>query len=440
MSYSPALVTPNPRHLDVSRLVTLPPPYPRHHPAVNNNHPDLTAIRVSVRALSDFSEVEKIKQQFRMTCEQIHQKAKTLSTQRRQALRTDISRQIVARTMTYADAAKQEADFAAAEAEAAKASTKASFDLFQSAVVAPVNDLLMDRVLKSTDLFEDLRGQLFDDAPLQDPNTTQEEGDEQPELLEKLTLLKWIFETREGLHKELFGLLSDRNDRYKELVIEPYRSANRPGKVENAERFFADDALKRKLEFGQGALQRTMEFMDVVESNAMRGVEVQLSAFWDIAPGLVSLIEKVPAQIRHQFRVQIPQSEYDENPSYHEFPMQYLYSLLEHGGKSTYQFMESQINLLCLLHEVKNAVAGAKVRAVVAEKVKEGQKQEEIAEEAEEQRKEEEKELTVDLKDKVRCVEEQWESALGGELEAVKTRVRELLQRENGWEGMEDAP
>ena len=211
MSYSPALVTPNPRHLDVSRLVTLPPPYPRHHPAVNNNHPDLTAIRVSVRALSDFSEVEKVKHQFQNADEQARNDAKYLSTQRKKELRADIQRQIEAGTMSYSDAAKSEETFAASEADATKAATKESFELFQSAVVAPVNDLLMDRVLKSTELFEELRGQLFVDANTQDPNATQEEGDEQPELLEKLTLLKWIFEAREGLHKELFELLSDRN-------------------------------------------------------------------------------------------------------------------------------------------------------------------------------------------------------------------------------------
>jgi hypothetical protein len=47
--------------------------------------------------------------------------------------------------------------------------------------------------------------------------------------------------------------------------------------------------------------------------------------------------------------------------------------------------------------------------------------------------------LTDDLKEKVRCVEEQWESALGGELGQVKGRVRAFLEMEGGWEGMEEA-
>ena len=438
LSYTSAPATPNPRHLDVSRLVTLPPPYPRHYPAVNNNHPDLTAIRVSVRSLSDFTEVEKIKQGFDTTDEQIHRTTKSLSTQRMQALRVSIQREIEAGVLTYAEAAKREEEHKAAEADSIKASTKASFELFQSAVVAPVNDLLMDRVIKSTELFEQLRGQLFVDANTQDPNATQEEGDEQPELLEKLTLLKWIFEARESLHKELFELLSDRNDRYRDMVIEPYRLANRDDKIESATKFFADDALKRKLEFEQGSLQRTLEFQDVIESNVVRGVEVQLSAFWDIAPGLVSLIEKIPKRITRDFKVQIPPNEYAENPQYNEWPLQYLHSLLEHGGKSTYQFMESQINLLCLLHEVKNAVVAARIRTTVAERVKEGEKEEDVSAEVKDERQEEERRLTEDLKEKVKTVEELWGEALGGELGQVKERVRGWLVMEGGWEGMED--
>lgn len=438
LSYASAPATPDPRHLDVSRLVTLPPPYPRHFPAVNNNHPDLTSIRVQVRTLSDFTEVEKIKEQFHSTDAHILHTAKSLSGQRMQALRVTIQREISSGAITYADAARREEEHKSAEAESTKASTKASFELFQSNVVAPVNDLLMDRVIKSTELFEQLRGQLFVDANTSDPNVPQEEGDEKAELLEKLTLLKWIFEAREGLHKELFELLSERNDRYRDMVIEPYRLANRADKIESAMQFFAEDALKRKVEFEQASLQRTIEFQDVVEANVVRGVEVQLSAFWDIAPGLVSLIEKIPKRVTRDFRIQIPAQEYNENPQYAEYPLQYLYSLLEHSGKSTYQFMESQINLLCLLHEVKNAVAAARIRMVVAERVKAGEKEQDIEAEMEEARKEEERVLTEDLKEKVRTVEEQWGMALGKELEDVKRRVRGYLEMEGGWEGMDD--
>jgi hypothetical protein len=335
--------------------------------------------------------------------------------------------------MSYADAAQLEQESKTSEAETSKAQSKASFEEFQKAVVAPVNDLLMQRVHQATKLFSELQSQLFNDAQEQNPNRPQEEGDEQPELLEKLTLLKWIFEARESLHKEVYELLSDRNDRYRNMVIAPYKLAGNEAKVANAEKFFASDGKKRKLEYETEALTRTVEFMDVVESNVVRGVEVQLGAFWDIAPSLRQIIEKVPKRLTREFGVVIPREEYEENPEYAEHPLQYLYHLLEHSEKSTYQFIESQINLLCLLHEVKSAVAVAKGRVEEAE----GREGEEEA--VREGMQGEERRLTDDLKEKVRCVEELWGSAIGVEFESVKERVKQFLVEEGGWEGVEDS-
>ncbi|KUJ21801.1 uncharacterized protein LY89DRAFT_384646 [Mollisia scopiformis] len=432
--FSPALMTPNPHDLDVSRLVTLPPPYPRHHPAVNNNHPDLTAIRTTVRQLSDYTEVEATKERFTHTSAQMAEEQKVAATKRRNSLRQTISREIEAGTMTYADAAAMEASAAASEAEKTKKASKVDFELFQSQVVIPLNDLLMDRVARATELFDQLKSKLFVDAQEQNPTTTQEEGDEQPELLEKLTLLKWIFEAREQLHRELFDLLSDRNDRYKDMVITPYRLANNNDKVANAESFFADDATKRKLAFEQEVLKRTEEFLDVIEENVVRGVEVQLSAFWDIAPSLSRIIEKIPRGNLDGFRIQIPAAEYEENESYVDFPMQYLYSLLGHCEKSTYQFIESQINLLCLLHEVKSGVTAANCRLMRAQRVQQGEKEEDVERELGEVETDEEVRLTDDLKEKVRVVEELWGSALGRELGGCKGMVEGFLKECGGWD------
>jgi hypothetical protein len=431
--YSPVPpATPNPKHLDVSRLVTLPPPYPRHHPAVNNNHPDLASIRTAVRALTDYAEVEATKERFTTTDDQSRAEAASAAAQRRQNLRAKIQRDIEQGSMSYADAAKLEEESKTSEAETSKAEAKASFEEFQKAVVSPVNDLLMRRVHDATKLFSELQSQLFVDAQEQNPNGPQEEGDEQPELLEKLTLLKWIFEAREGLHREVYDLLSDRNDRYKDMVIESYRLSRNDAKVANAEKFFAADGRKRKLEYETEALTRTVEFMDVIETNVVRGVEVQLGAFWDIAPSLRQIIEKVPKNLGREFGIVIPREEYEENPEYAEFPLQYLYHLLEHGEKSTYQFIESQINLLCLLHEVKSAVAAARGRVEEAE----GAEGQEAA--VREGMESEERRLTDDLKEKVRCVEELWESAIGQEFDSVKERVKLFLMDEGGWEGVEN--
>ncbi|TVY21022.1 hypothetical protein LARI1_G002221 [Lachnellula arida] len=433
-AFSPAPITPNPNHLDVSRLVTLPPPYPRHHPAVNNNHPDLTSIRTQVRVLSDFTEVEATKERFHKTSAQMHDEDMTAASKRRNSLRTNIQREIAAGSMSYSDAAKLEENALQSEQEKTKEASKLDFELFQSQVVIPLNDLLMDRVSRATELFEQLRSKLFVDAQQASPNLTQEEGDEQPELLEKLTLLKWIFEAREQLHRELFDLLSDRNNRYRDMVITPYRLAGNEEKVKHAVNFFAEDAGKRKLAFEQEILKRTEEFMDIIEENVVRGVEVQLSAFWDIAPSLSRITEKVPRDISRGFHIQIPAAEYDENPAYYAFPMQYLYSLVGHCEKSTYQFIESQTNLLCLLHEVKSGVTLANCRLMKTQRVAQGENEGHVERELTDVEKDEEMRLTDDLKEKVRCVEELWSSALGTELTGVKERIMRFLVETGGWD------
>lgn len=437
-TFSPAVpTTPNPKLLDVSRLVTLPPPYPRHHPAVNNNHPDLTSIRTQVRVISDFTEVHATKDRFVQNSAQITSDNIAAASKRRSLLRGNIQAQIASGSISFADAAKIEEGAVQSEAEKTKEASKLDFELFQSQVVIPLNDLLMDRVSRATELFEQLRSKLFVDAQEQSPNVAQEEGDEQPELLEKLTLLKWIFEAREQLHRELFDLLSDRNNRYRDMVIIPYRLANNAEKIKHAEDFFAEDARKRKLAFEQEVLKRTEEFMDIIEKNVVRGVEVQLSAFWDIAPSLSRIAEKVPKGDLTGFQIQIPPAEYDENPAYYAFPMQYLYSLMSHCEKSTYQFIESQTNLLCLLHEVKGGVTLANCRLMKIQRVAQGEDEEEVEAELTAVEKDEEARLTDDLKEKVRCVEELWSSALGTELISVKERIARFLVEQGGWD--EDA-
>ncbi|KAI0518048.1 hypothetical protein F5B22DRAFT_89266 [Xylaria bambusicola] len=423
--------TPSPSHLDVSRLVTLPPPYPRHHPAVNNNHPELTAIRTMVRTVSDLSEVEATKQSFALDSQKVRDQATEAAAARRQALRVNLQQEVSSGNMSYAEAAAIEADSEESEKAQSKDLERKEFEKFQNAVVMPLNDLLTGRIAKATTLFDELRSRLFVETQAPDPNMPQEEGDEQPELLEKLTLLKWIFEARETLHREIYELLSDRNNRYREMVIMPYRLSGNDEKLRNAEAFFAEDAAKRQAAYTNEVLQRTQEFRDVVEENVTRGVDMQLNAFWDIAPPLKRLLDKIPAIIDPHFRIQIPPAEYEESPSYHRHPLQYLYSLLLHAEKSTYQFIESQTNLLCLLHEVKEAVVTAHGKVNEAEN--------HDARAIDEERRGERERLTEDLKEKVRVVQDQWEGALGDSMRGVKERVGEWLLSTGGWdESLED--
>lgn len=437
--------TPNPNYSDISRLVTLPPPYPRHHPAVNNSHPDLAEIRASVRALSDLAEVDATKDRFNRDSRALRDEAEAAATKRRQALRANLQQEVGLGRMTYSEAAAIEADSGESEKQNSKELEKKDFDRFQTAVVVPLNDLLTSRITKATQLFDELRSRLFVETREPNPNMPQEEGDEHPELLEKLTLLKWIFESRELLHRAVYDLLSDRNDRYREMVITPYRLAGNEEKMAHASAFFAEDAGKRALAFASEVLQRTKEFHDVVEENVVRGVEVQLSAFWDIAPPLCRLLDRVPlgpgpggevgeedegaewdGRTLADFRIQIPQAEIVENPSYVDHPLQYFFSLLLHSEKSTYQFIESQTNLFCLLHEVKEAVVAAQARVMEED----GRGRDEV----EGMKRDEGRRLTHDLQEKVRIVQDQWKSALGDRVTHVKERVGGWLLETGGWD------
>ncbi|KAJ4392732.1 hypothetical protein N0V85_006861 [Neurospora sp. IMI 360204] len=424
--------TPNPAHLDVSRLVTLPPPYPRHHPAVNNNHPELTQTRSSVRIISDMTEIDAIKEKFKLASTKARLDAAEAAKQRRQALRQNLQSEIASGSIGYADAAAIETDANTSENNRINDLEKSDFDNFQTAVVVPVNEILQTRITKATELFDSLRSRLFDETHDSNPNLPQEEGDEQPELLEKLTLLKWIFEARETLHRALYDLLSDRNERYREVVLTPYRLLQgQEDKIASATTFFAEDAAKRALAYHEEVLHRTQQFRDVVEETVIRGVEAQLSAFWDIAPPLKrSVLDNIPASMEG-FQIQIPQSEYEENPSYVEHPLQYLFSLLLHAEKSTYQFIESQTNLLCLLHEVKEACVSAKAKVMESD----GRD----ASRVEQMKVEEGQRLTEDLKEKVRVVQDQWNEALGETIGGVKERVGGWLLETGGWdESLED--
>lgn len=424
---------PDPRKLDVSRLVTLPPPYPRHHPAVNNNHPDLTSIRSGLRTISDLEEVKNTKSTFATKIEtRKEQESKSLS-ERRAELRYNIQDNVRAGVMSFADAAKAEADFDGREHQRAQDVVQWIFDTFQAEVANPLHAMFCERITKVSASIEHLKGRLCSDAQDTNPNQTQEEGDEKPELLEILTLLKWLFEAREQLHKEMFELEDERNDLYRDIIVLPYVQAKNDQKVKEATSFFRRDAQDRKVTFEKDILKRYEDIMAIIEQNVTRGVEAQLSAFWDIAPGLLAIVQQVPSHLQN-FDVLVPPQEYEETPAYHDFPLQYLYSLLAHAGRSAYQFIESQINLLCLLHEVKTGVMTAGSRLLETQRLLEGEDIAGVDQEMRAIRADEERRLTDDLKEKVGLVESQWNEALGQGLEKCKGRVEDYLTEQGGWD------
>ncbi|KAK8148495.1 hypothetical protein G3M48_009949 [Beauveria asiatica] len=421
--------------LDVSRLVTMPPPYPRHHPAVNNNHPELTETRIAVRGLSELDEMDSTKEKYALASSKRREDFAKATAERRRALRENLQKETAAGNIGYSDAAAIESDSEAQERDKAKELDKSEYEHFQNGVIVPLNELLSVRIAKATELFDKLASQLFDSGQ-NDADMPQEEGDDRPELLEKLTLLKWVFETREFLHRTIFDLLTDRNARFREVVITPYRLSGNTEKLKSAEEFFAADASNREHAYANEVLNRAREFRSVVDSAVQRGVALQLSAFWDIAPPLHGLVDSIPPNL-DGFEIQVPATEIDENPAYIDHPLQYLFSLLLHAEKSTYQFIESHTNLLCLLHEVKEAVVNGKGR-VLETQVQEADRTpippETRLARAQKMRQDEGRRLTEDLQEKVREVQEQWNSALGEELKNVKERTRAWLLETGGWD------
>ncbi|GKZ25731.1 hypothetical protein AbraIFM66951_004486 [Aspergillus brasiliensis] len=422
--------------MDVSRLITLPPPYPRHYPAVNNSHPDLVTYRTLVRSITDVSEIKTARQRHQTELDGLFQDHQARVQEGRRQFKANIQSQIQQGSITFAEAAEAEAALIVEENRLERDLIKGGLDTYQESVFKPMRAILADRIDRATACIDELRGRLFDDARSETPDQTQEEGDEKPELLEKLTQLKWLFEAREQLHREVFDLISDRDEKYRAVVLLPYKQASNEEKVRETNEFFVKDALDRRVEYEANALARLESFLDVVEGNVARGVEIQLSAFWDIAPSLSELVQQIPEKLRG-FTVQIPANEYDENPSYRAHPLQYLYTLVSHAEKSSYQYIESQINLFCLLHEVKSAVMRASCNLMEAERIRLGETEGKVQQEMQETRTDEERTLTSDLKDKVATVEGQWAEALGSGIQRLRERVKEQLMVEDGWEDLE---
>ena len=435
-----ALRTPNHWKLDVSRLVTLPPPYPRHHPAVNNNHPDLSSERAIVRSLNDITEASDIKASYKKSVKTRHQRADSWSKHQRSLHAQEMQFRIDHGEMSEAEFDRAETELEEKLGRSEKEATQVDFDQFQIQVVTPLHAIFSSRIETATSALNKLSSHLFDSAQSHSPNMPQEQGDDSAELLEKLTMLKWLFEARETLHRETYNLLSERNDKYKAMVMLPYKVTGNTQKQVEAEAFFARDARERQIAHDQAVSSRMEAFLKVIEGNVTRGVEIQLSAFWDIAPNLLSLVHKVPSSrtssSRHRqesFSVQVPAEEYEENASYHAHPLQYLYSLLTHAEKSTYQFIESQTNLFCLLHEMRFAAMNARIRAEVSPP-ENGTEDDSWEIETRQRREVEERQLTEDLKEKVEVVEGQWDDALGADMKEVRERVRGWLLEEGGWD------
>ena len=415
--------------LDISRFITLPPPYPRHYPAVNNNHPDLSEYRTTVRMLSDLHDAKNRQSRHKTSVEAMRADRQKKTAEIRRTFKASIQAQIVSGEISFAEAAEAEKLVKAEEHDIERQGLQAEFDTLQDVVINPLHDQMNERIEHLSTSLQSLQRELLASAANQDPDQPVQEGDDVPELLEQLTQLKWLFEARESLHSEHFDLLSQRNDAYKAIVALPYTQTHNIDKIRDTEAFFDKDAATRYATFCAEALKRHESFLQFVEENALRGIELQSSAFWDITPNLVDLLQKIPTDL-DRLDIQIPEQELQENPAYREYPQQYLYTLLRHAQKSTYQFIEGQINLYCLVHEVKTSSLAAHYKASKAQQKMAGDQSIDLAD----TRLEDESELTDELKNRAAMIEEQWLDALGKHFHAVEARVKQHLQDREAWE------
>ncbi|KAF2220919.1 hypothetical protein BDZ85DRAFT_203196 [Elsinoe ampelina] len=441
---APPLPSPYPRPklppLDVSRLVTLPPPYPRHYPAVNNCHPQLEAPRKLQRALADLSEVRELHTDFTERETALTEEIDEARKSRVRGFRAGVQGDIDAGRISHAIAIEADRRFRAHEAEKSATAAFESYERFQKDLYQPSKTILDDKIQSADESINMMTLALSSSLSSGASERAQVGGDEEPELLEQLTLLKWLFEARETLFKELhdLNLLSSRQSRLKEKWSPSYRQLPQPQReTDNARWQKSMQTLQAT--WAASSSSRFQDLKTTVERHVQRGVEAQVSAFWDVAPQLSEVLSRIPCpdpddQLRH-LPILIPPTELAENEDLHRFPARYLYSTLSHARNSTRQFVDAQINLLCLEHEIATAAMAAGVRAMEAERVLAGEEGGEVGVEMERAREGEEGRLTGQLKERVGEVERGWEEALGGEVERRREVVRGFLGRCGGWEG-----
>ncbi|KAI5811308.1 hypothetical protein DFH27DRAFT_589183 [Peziza echinospora] len=401
--------------LDILPLLTLLPPYPRTFPAVNNCHPELGQFRNLVRNLNDLEELQTASQEFNTSAQKLKESRAMDARKRRHQHSDGVQKLYQQGKINYDQVDAMDKDFESEENDRKVAELKSEFERFQKDVVDVVHAGLMERIALANEAYEQVQAEVVGQSALQNASNRDQEGEEIPEFLEKLTLLKWLFDLREVLYREVHELLRDRNKRYKEVIVTPFYNTRQGDRIREAEEFFTKDESSRQVDFEKESLRRFEEFLEVMEENVIKGVEVQISCFWDIAPLVAECFAKIPHDLENVEPI-VPPEEAHENPGYEENPLIYLKEKVYFAERSCYQFVEAQTNLLCLLHEVKTSLVKAKGRLREAE----GRSKED--EDAEERR------LTDDLKDKVKLLESEWGAAIGNQFEEVRERLERQVK------------
>jgi len=371
-----------------------------------------------------------------MEAERRH-RVESATAARREAFRSRTQSNLDNGKITYAQAREAENAFRDEEAEQTAFELHEAYRSLQSAVTEPGMRYLEDKIESGNACINMMHMALSRGDHSGHSNGAQVEGDEEPELLEQLTLLKWLFEGREHAHKALFDmqLLEKRSA---QMIPHSHNRDQTTSDRDLDDQLHAEELQEMQAEFADQAYSRFAGLQSSIERHVSRGVEEQISAFWDIAPQLLEVVQQVPSNLRG-FEVLVPAAEVAENPSYSDFNLQYLLSNLNHAQKSAYQFIESQTNLLCLRHEVQTASMAASTRMIEIQRLMADNDSSGSEVDMGMIKQEQESMLTAELKEKVGEVERQWDQALGGALESCKGRVRAWLIETGGWDdGLEE--
>lgn len=389
--------------LDIAPLLTLLPSWPREYPAINNCHPRLDVFRDLVRTLNDLSPLTTLQTRFAESTGKSKEIFLEESERRRISQAERIQGLYSRGDLNYDEMERLNLDFEREEGKIHCESEEEDFKSFDAEVVTPAHRDLHERITAAGAAYADLVNLI----KVRKPMVSEEEG---PELLEYLTALKWIFDIRETLHQHVFEMLSQRNERYKSLIIAPLRHARDQGRLHSTTAFFAQDSATRLSEFNKSKVVRHEKFMEIIEEQVMLGVEEARSKFWETAPLVMECLEKIPVSLGEVVPI-VPPEESVKHPEWIEQPMRYLErKIAVTEGAMRGLGVEEGEGLLCLLHGVKSALARAK-SAVMDDGGRE------------------ERRLTEDLKEKVGMIEEEWREGLGMILERVRRNVGIEMER-----------
>jgi hypothetical protein len=398
--------------LDIAPLLTLLPAWPKEFPAINNCHPRLDVFRDLVRTLNDTSALTALHTNF--TAKLSSQKsAFAADSQRRRVSQAERIQGLYARgDLHHSEMERLNIDFEREEDKIAREAAEEEFKAYDNEVVTPAHRDLHERITAATAAYSDLVALISTPYVQSSPN----EPEEGPELLEHLTALKWIFDVRETLHRQVHDLLTERSNRYQSLVLN-----NDPAH----ESFFISGARSRQVSYLSARVARHNDFLDLVEHHVTQGVEGARSRFWEIAPLVMECCEKIPIDLSGVVPI-VPPEESVEHPEWSRQPIRYLErKLSEAEGAMRSLGVEEGESLLCLLHGVKSGITRARAEAEEAG-ASDGRGTGGFGESW---IKSEEERLLSDLKDKVGMIEEEWREGLGAVLNGVRGRVEEVVER-----------